>query len=94
MCRYEKTDNRSGAALEVGNLMLDYLARLVNKKSRLERMKLPLWATAWLRTHQQLGGLIPLAGIVFVAHASIRNFGCIYRNKQPERKLTDMKKSH
>lgn len=91
MYRYEKTDNRSGAALEVGNLMLDCLARLVNKKSRLERMKLPLWATAWLRTHQQLGGLIPLAGIVFVAHAVIET-SC-YRNKQQGKEILDMKKS-
>lgn len=67
--------------------MLDCLARLVNKKSRLERMKLPKRATAWLRTHQQLGGLIPLAGIVFVAHAVIETSCCAIETNNKERKL-------
>ena len=40
--------------------MLDCLARLVNKKSRLERMKLPLRADAWLRTLTRWADLFPL----------------------------------
>ena len=51
----------------------------------------PKRATAWLRTHQQLGGLIPLAGIVFVAHAVIET-SC-YQNKQQGKEILDMKKS-
>nr|DAT52482.1 MAG TPA: Mature oligodendrocyte transmembrane protein [Caudoviricetes sp.] len=40
----------------------------------------------------KMGGLIPLAGIVFVAHAVIET-SC-YRNKQQGKKFPDTKKSH
>ena len=44
------------------------------------------------RNPPKTGGLIPLAGIVFVAHAVIET-SC-YRNKQQGKETMDVKKSH
>lgn len=68
--------------------MLDCLARLVNKKSRLERMKLPLRATARFENSLQEPCLFPAeAGIVFTTLAAIGNFGCAIETNNQARKL-------
>lgn len=69
----------------------DCLARLVNKKKPLGADEVALAGDRVVKNPPKMGGLIPLTGIVFVAHAVIET-SC-YRNKQQGKEILDTKKS-